>query len=236
MTKKNDKAHAQKRARQAMKKRTKEKQRYQTKVHGGAALSENAVQHQMLSEFGNVQNFVRNVGALGQLMRTDEDLRTLRFDPEKTYAAFDLAADRDLLADAYANREDFTAYGDDFIEPWRDKRRQALKELVDEAIVERAAKVFNKLMLTKKGHKKEYRAVLAGHLLVQSHQAALAPTDAPLEDNNLWELVLLATVKENPRELPEPAPVAAMADVAIEREDIAVSTNEPTEDDQTPDR
>jgi len=47
---------------------------------------------------------------------------------------------------------------------------------------------------------------MAGSLLVQSHTAAISRTEAPLEDNNLWELILLASLKENPRELPAPAP------------------------------
>lgn len=224
MAKKNVKDRAQKRARQAMKKRSKEKQRYQAKLRSGVAVSENAVQHQMLSEFGSVENFVRNVGALAGLLRTDEELVGLRFDPEKVYGHFDLAADRGMLADAYAEPEDFTSYSDDFADAWRDKRRVVLKELVDDEFVARAEKLFSKLMLTKKGHKKEYRAVLAGHLLAQSQKVAMSPTEAPLEDNNLWELLLLAAVKENPKDLPEPTAeteTSATDEPAIETEDAA---------------
>ena len=211
MAKKTEKVRAQKRARQQMKKRAKEKQRQKTQVKGHS-FSENAVQHQMLSEFGNVENFVRNIGALADMMREDEDLRTLRYDPEQLYQQFDLAADREALADLYSKPEEFTYYGEDFQDFWRDKRREVLKEFVTDEVVERASKIFNKLLLTKKGQKKEYRAVMAGNLLVQSHQAALSPTDAPLEDNNLWELVLLATLKENPKELPDPAPAEETAE------------------------
>jgi hypothetical protein len=212
MSPKTAKATAQKRLRKAMKKRAKDKERRKTALKSGAALSENAVQHQMLSEFGNAQNFLKNVLVLAELMRTDEDLKTLRFTPDAVYAYFDLAADRAPLADAYEKRDDFGGYHEDHAEFWREKCRTALKDLVTEEFVERCAKVFKKLMLTKRGFKREYRAVLAGHLLVQSHTAALSPTQAPLEDNNLWELILLATVKENPRELPpvEDAPAVAV--------------------------
>ncbi|MDP8223047.1 MAG: hypothetical protein P9L99_06790 [Candidatus Lernaella stagnicola] len=206
MTKKNTKAKAQRRAKQLMKKRAKLKLRQKTRVVGHLAMTENAIQHQMLSEFGNVENFVRNIGALAELMREDEDLKTLRYDADKVYEGFDLAADRDALEDLYSDTEDFTYYGEDFQDFWRDKRRDILKDLVTEELIERADKILKKLLLTKKGHKKEYRAVMAGQLLVRSHRVALSPTDAPLEDNNLWELILLATLKENPRDLPEPAP------------------------------
>ena len=204
MAKKTVKAAAQRRARQAMKKHQKEKQRKQAKVH--LAVSENAVQHQMLSEFGNVQNFMRNVLHLADLFKSDPDLQTLRYDPEQTYAQFDLAADRAALADLFAKRDDLPAYAEEFEEYWHGKRRTVLEPLVTDEFVEKCDKVFRKLLVTKKGYKKDYRAAMAGRLLVQSHTVALQRSEAPLEDNNLWELVLLATLKENPRELPPPPP------------------------------
>ena len=204
MAKITTKNRAQKQARKSMRKRAKDKQRQKTHAH--TALSENAIQHQMLSEFGNVQNFVKNVQALADLMKVDEDLKKLRYDPEKVYAHFDLAADRAALADAYEKADDPTAYAEEFQDFWREKRRAILPEMVTETFVEQCEKMFKKLMLTKKGQKKEYRAVLAGSLLVRSHRVAMTPTDAPLEDNSLWELILLATIKENIKELPEPAP------------------------------
>jgi hypothetical protein len=224
MGKKDQKARARKQARKLMKKRTKDNARQ--KSRSGVAVSENAVQHQMLSEFGNVENFVKNIGVLAELLRTDDDLIGLRYDVEATYAHFDLAADRDALADLYSDVEDFTYYGEDFQDFWRDKRREALKDLVTEEFVEKTSKIFKKLILTKKGHKREFRASLAGHLLVQSHEAALAPTESPLEDNNLWELIFLATLKENAKELPEPAPAGEDQDGAA---DVAQVSAEATE-------
>jgi len=206
----NAKTVARKKQKKVLKKRAKDKQRHKIAQKTGMALSENAVQHQILSEFGNAQNFVKNVLALAKLMKTDPDLQTLRFPVEAVYSHFDLAADRAALADAYANKDDLGAYDESFVDFWHDKRRAILKEFVTKEFVDHCEKVFKKLLITKKGFKKEYRAVLAGSLLVQSHRVALAPTDAPLEDNNLWELILLATVKENPKELPEP--VAAPED------------------------
>lgn len=206
MGKKNEKAAAQRKQRKAMKKRSKDKQRQKTSRIG--AMSENAVQHQMLSEFGNVQNFVRNVLHLSTMLQADEDLKALRFVPEQVYAQFDLAVDREQLADLYAQADDLPAYDEQYEEYWHDKRRDVLPDLVTDEFVEQCEKVFKKLLITKKGFKKDYRGVMAGNLLVQSHTVALSRTEAPLEDNNLWELILLASLKENPRELPEPVPEA----------------------------
>jgi len=230
MGKKTAKSVAQRKARKAMKKRAKEKQR--NKVKAGAAMSENAVQHKMLSEFGNVQNFVRNILHLAELLKTDEDLKTLRFDADKAYEGLDLAADREPLADIYEKVDDLPAYDEQYEDFWRDKRRDILEDLVTDEFVENCEKLFNKLMVTKKGFKKDYRAVMAGKLLVQSHTVALSRNEAPLEDNNLWELVLLATLKENPRELPEPAPEAdeGSAPEAEEAEQPAESDETPTEE------
>jgi len=206
MGKKNEKAAAQRKQRKAMKKRSKDNQRRK----GGhiGAVSENAVQHQMLSEFGNVQNFVKNVLHLSTMLQADEDLKTLRFAPDDVYAHFDLTADRDQLADLYAQADDLPAYNETYEEYWHDKRRDALPALVTDEFVEKSEKMFKKLLVTKKGFKKDYRGAMAGSLLVQSHTAAISRTEAPLEDNNLWELILLASLKENPRELPETAPAA----------------------------
>jgi len=206
MGKKNEKAAAQRKQRKAMKKRSKDNQRRK----GGhiGAVSENAVQHQMLSEFGNVQNFVKNVLHLSTMLQADEELKTLRFAPDDVYAHFDLTADRDQLADLYAQADDLPAYNETYEEYWHDKRRDALPALVTDEFVEKSEKMFKKLLVTKKGFKKDYRGAMAGSLLVQSHTAAISRTEAPLEDNNLWELILLASLKENPRELPETAPAA----------------------------
>lgn len=202
MAKKTTKQAAQKRARKAMKAHAKSRERHKAATKSGVALSENAVQHQMLSEFGNMQNFVKNIVALAGLMRVEDDLKTMRFNPDEVYAKFDLAADREPLADAYAKADDYPAYDEKHADFWREKRRAVLKDLVTEEFQDRCERVFKKLILTKKGFKKEYRAVLAGHLLAQSQRVALTPTEAPLEDNNLWELILLATIKDHPRELP----------------------------------
>lgn len=207
MAKMTMKNRAQKQARKSMRKRAKDKQRQKTHAH--ASLTENTIQHQMLSEFGSVQNFVKNVQALAELMKVDDDLKKLRYEPEKVYAHFDLALDRAALADVYEKADDLTAYDEEFQDFWREKRRSILPNVVTDEFVQHCEKLFKKLLLTKKGQKKEYRAVMAGSLLVQSHTVALTPTDAPLEDNSLWELILLATIKENVKDLPEAATPSA---------------------------
>jgi hypothetical protein len=217
--KKDAKAVARKRATKQLKKRTKDNERRKTFARTGVALSENAVQHQMISQFGSPQNFIKNVFALGEMMKTEADLKTLRYAPEQVYAHLDLTADRAALADVYEKKDDLPAYAEEFIDFWHEKRKAILKDTVTDEFVERCDKLFKKLLLVKKGFKKEYRAVLAGRLLVQSHQVAATPADAPLEDNNLWELILLATIKENLRELPPlpaepPAPAAESAPAA----------------------
>nr|HPM78104.1 hypothetical protein [bacterium] len=143
MGKKNEKAAAQRKQRKAMKKRSKDNQRRK----GGhiGAVSENAVQHQMLSEFGNVQNFVKNVLHLSTMLQADEDLKTLRFAPDDVYAQFDLTTDRDQLADLYAQADDLPAYDEKYEEYWHDKRRDALPALVTDEFVDRCEKMFKKL-------------------------------------------------------------------------------------------
>lgn len=226
MSKKTAKSIAQRRAKKAMKKRRRENVRH--KGNTAAAATENVVQHQMLGEFGNVQNFLRNVLQLAEMMKTDPDLQSLRFDPDKVYAQFDLAADREQLADLYANAENIPAYAEEHEEYWHDKRHDILEEFVNDEFVERCEKVFKKLMVTKKGFKKEYRAALAGNLLVQSHSVAISRAEAPIEDNNLWELVLLATIKENPQELPEPVPEEAKEEAQATEEETQ-ATEEKTQ-------
>ncbi len=212
MPQKTSKDAARKRAARELKKRAKDKERHKKLLKSGVPLSENAVQHQMLSEFGSPANFVKNIHALAEMFKTDADLKALRYPVDKVYANFDLAADRAALADAYEKKDDLPAYDDQYADFWREKRKAMLKEFVTAEFVDTCDKVFKKLIVTKKGFKKEYRAAIAGRLLLQSHVVALTPTDAPLEDNNLWELILLATIKENPRELPPPPAEAAPAD------------------------
>jgi hypothetical protein len=213
---KDQKTAARKRQAKLLKKRTKDKERHRALAKSGVALSENAVQHQMLSEFGSPQNFLKNVLALAGMMQTEPDLKALRFPAEQVYAHFDLAADREALADAYEKKDAIGVYDEKHHDFWRGKRRAALKDLVTDEFVERCEKTFRKLMVAKRGFKKEYRAALAGLLLTQSQKVALSPTEAPLEDNNLWELILLATIKDNPRELPPPAPPTSPAEAAAE--------------------
>jgi len=204
MAKKTAKSLAQHRLKQSLKKRARDKVRHKAK--STSVVTENAIQHQILHEFGNAQNFMRNILHLSRLMREDADLKALRFDADKVYSYFDLTQDRAALADVYAQAEETAAFSEEYEEFWRGKKRLILKDLVTKEFAEHCGKVFKKLVVTKKGFKKDFRAVLAGNLLVQSHSVALSPSEAPLEDNNLWELVLLATIKENQRPLPEPAP------------------------------
>ncbi|MDP8257263.1 MAG: hypothetical protein P9M14_16070 [Candidatus Alcyoniella australis] len=197
--KKNTKSHAQRNARRAMKRYKTETAR-RKKAH--SVMSSNAVQHQMMGQFGNVENLMRNVIALGEMFSTEPDLVKLRFDAEALCAKFDVtdretnAALRDLYSD-----EKVLYYAEDFEGYWRDRRRELLPELVTDEFVKECGRVFDVLMQKKRGKKKEYRAAMAGKLLVETHNAAL--TEADVEDNNLWELVFNATLKEHKLELPE---------------------------------
>jgi len=221
MVKKKSGVSERKKQQKSLKKRAKDKVRRKRTV--GVALSENAIQHKMISEFGNIKNFVRNMQALSEMMDKDEDLKTLRFNPEKAYEKMDLAKERNALADLYST-EGFAAYAEEYEAFWKEKRKEILPDLVTDEFVENADKIFKKLMVTKKGFKKEYRAVLAGKLLVDSHKAALA--ESSIEENSLWELIFNATLKENKKELPpeqekpegesEPAPEAPAAEKPTE--------------------
>ncbi|MCC6158938.1 MAG: hypothetical protein IT350_12870 [Deltaproteobacteria bacterium] len=200
---KNDKAQARKRQERAMKKRGKDVVRHRTR--SSTILSENTIQHQMLGEFGSVENFIRNMRRLGELFREDESLKTLRFDAAAIYAKLDLAEAKTnaALRDFYSN-DDFTYFAEEFEEFWKERRGEILPDLVNDERANEIERIFKVLMQKKKGFKKDYRAVLAGHLLIQSHQ--LARNETPIAENNLWEMMFNATIKENKVELPEPRP------------------------------
>ncbi len=198
---KNDKVQARKRQERAMKKRGKDVVRHRSR--STTILSENTIQHQMLGEFGSVENFIRNMRRLGELFREDEGLKTLRFDAPAIYAKLDLAEPKTnaALRDLYSN-DDFTYYAEEHEEFWKDRRGEILPDHVNDERANEIERMFKVLMQKKKGFKKDYRAVLAGHLLIQSHQ--LARTETPIAENNLWEMMFNATLKENKVELPEP--------------------------------
>lgn len=202
MTKKAGKLTEQKRQQKLMKKRTRDKQRQK---HQPGQLSENAIQHKMVSSFGNVTNFVRNVQHLSAMFKAEDDLKTVRFDAGALYGKMDLAESRNALADLYS-QADYTGYAEEFESFWKEKRRALLPDLLTEEFISSLEKILKKLMVTKKGFKKDYRAVLAGFLLLESHQSAL--TETKTDENQLWEIIFNATLKDNPVELPPPAPVA----------------------------
>jgi len=198
MTKKESKVLERKRQDKLMKKRSKDKERHK---HHTGPVSENAIQHKMLSTFGNVPNFVRNIRHLASLLATEEDLKGLRFNSQSIYADLDLQKDRDALADFYAN-PDFTIYSEEFEPFWKAKRADLLPKLLTDDFVKETDRALKKMMVVKKGFKKDHRSILAGKLLLESHMAAL--TETKIDENQLWELIFNATLKENPIELPEP--------------------------------
>ncbi len=197
----NAKAKEKKRQLKAMKKRKKDNRRH--RVRSSTVLGENAVQHQMISTFGNVQNFIKTVQNLADMFKTDDDLKNIRLDHEKVYEKIDLVKMREPLANMYAD-DSLVAYDEQYEEVWKETRKEILEELITEELAEKVRKLFEKLIRTKKGHKKEYRAAMAGKLLVESHLYSL--TEAPVHENSLWEILFNAALKENKKELPEPPP------------------------------
>ena len=226
---------ALKKQKKLMRKHTKDVKRH--KAHSTGGVSENAIQHQMLSEFGSVENFVKNVHHLADMMRTEEDLKKLRFDAQKIYAKLDLADPdtHDAMADLYAS-DDITAYSEAWEHFWKEKRGEILPDIVTDEMAEGIARTFKVLQQKKRGFKKDYRAVLAGNLLIQSHIVAL--TEAPIGENNLWELMFNATLKENKVELPAPrartAPEAEPAAVPATETKPAEPAAEPTPEVKAP--
>lgn len=200
MAKNNAKTKEKKRQKKVMKKRQKDVRRHRGR--GTMVMSENAVQHQMISNFGNVQNFVKAVQHLGTMFSSDAELTVFRFDPEKIYAKIDLAQMREPMADMYAEK-DLTAYDEQYEALWKEKRKEVLEDVLEDEFVKKLSVVFEKLAITKKGFKKDYRAVMAGKLLLESHMFSI--TEAPAHENTLWELLFNAALKENPKDLPEPA-------------------------------
>ncbi|MCB9487922.1 MAG: hypothetical protein H6684_04245 [Deltaproteobacteria bacterium] len=200
MTKKTTKRQAQKRQQKAMKKRSKTLERHRKR--GSSVASENAIQHQMIGEFGSIDNFVRNMQKLAEMFNTEEALKELRFDPRDIYDKLDATRRtvHDALEDLYSNT-DITYYDEKFEGFWGDRRSEILPDLISDELVSHIDKTFKALQLKKRGLKKEYRAVMAGALLIQSHKVAL--TEAPVHENGLWEIMFNATLKENPIELPE---------------------------------
>ncbi|MBZ0273547.1 hypothetical protein K8I61_16025 [bacterium] len=212
------------RQKRLMKKRSKDIVRHKT--HTSGVMTENTIQHQMLGEFGSVQNFIKNVRVLAEMFGEEESLKSLRFDAKAIYDKIDLEDPEAnaALKDLFEAREDITAYGEDFEPFWKDTRTGILPDFLTDEFVDEVARRFKVLLARKRGFKREYRAVLAGNLLVQAHKVALA--ESPVGENNLWELIFNATLKENPVDLPEPRAVSASADDAGDEESAGEGANE----------
>jgi len=203
MGRKKSKDSEHRRQKRLMRKRGKDSVRH--KSQSSASVSENAVQHQMLSEFGSVENFVKNTRHLAELFKTEEGLKELRFDHKAVYAKLDAEDPKtnEALKDLFTD-DDFTYYAEEYEDFWKEKRSEILPDLLTEEIVNKTSKLFKVLIRKKRGFKQDYRAVMAGELLIQSHLAAL--TEAPVGENNLWEIMFNAALKENKIDLPEPRP------------------------------
>ncbi len=223
------KSTERKRQKRLMKKRQKDHARHKTR--STTVASENAVQHQMLGEFGNVANFIKNVQHLSVMFTTDESLKDVRFDAKALYEKLDLTdpAINAAMKDIYSN-DDIMYYAEEYEEFWKDRRREILPDFVTDELAENLDKNFKVLLKKKRGFKKDYRAVLAGSLLVQSHMVALK--ESPVEENNLWELIFNATLKENKVELPEPVekPEEPPAETPAVDEAAPVKTETPESD------
>ncbi|MCZ7582531.1 MAG: hypothetical protein M5R36_03900 [Deltaproteobacteria bacterium] len=206
-------ASERKRQKRLMKKRQKDQVRH--RARSTSVSSENAIQHQMLGEFGSVENFVKNLHNLAGMMREEEDLKTLRFDAKALYEKLDLADPKTnaALTDLYTD-DDYTYYAEEYEEFWKDRRGEILPDLVTDDVAQNAARIFKVLLQKKRGFKREYRAALAGNLLVQSHIVALQ--ESPVAENNLWEMMFNATLKDNKVELPAPREETPAADTAEE--------------------
>jgi len=194
-------AAERKRQKRLMKKRQKDQIRQ--KSRSTTVSSENSIQHQMLGEFGNVSNFIKNIQHLAGLFTTEESLKEIRFDSKSLYEKLELTdpTTNAAMIDIYSN-DDFTYYSENYEEFWKETRAAILPDFVTDELAENLDKTFKILLQKKRGFKKDYRAILAGSLLAKSHIVALK--ESPVEENNLWELIFNATIKSNKVELPEP--------------------------------
>jgi hypothetical protein len=131
---------------------------------------------------------------------------------------------REPLADMYSN-DDLTYYDEKYEDDWKNVRKEALENALTDEIIEKVQQTFEKLTLTKKGHKKEYRAAMAGKLLVESHVTSL--TEAPVNENGLWEILFNAAIKENKKELPAPVEKPAEAAEPVAKVEEPVKEEKP---------
>ena len=165
------------------------------------AVSESALQHQLVASFGSPENLFKYLVNLGEMFKSEQDIKSFRFDPEKIYAKLNLEEASGKLKALYES-ESPLLYPEEDVEFWRAARKQALPELVTDDFAKQLAKKFEILVRKKKGIRKDYLAASAGKLFAQLHLRALAHTE--IEENSLWELIFNLTLQENKRELPEP--------------------------------
>lgn len=226
MAKKKNSNQEKKRQKKVMDKRRKDSER---RAKGTATISENAARYQMMTAFGQsgkMDNFIRNLAHLSELFGENEDLKALRFDAEKVYASFDLAAERDYLARLYEAENPLYLPEEDG-EFWKEKRKAVLSELIDDDFVKKTTQVFNKLTQTTRGFKKDSRAIQAGKLMLDVHLTSTSGAD--LWDNALWEIIFNTTLRDNPKALPEPVDEPAAEETPAEEEKTPAVNGEAAE-------
>jgi len=208
MTKKKKSQREKERRRQErlLRKRRRDAERQKAKTH---AVSESALQHQLVATFGSPENLFKNLVHLGEMFTTEEELKSVRFDADAIYEKLNLEEMRDKLEAMY-EAENPLLYPEDDQDFWREVRKEILPDLVSEDLAKQIAKKFEILIRKKKGIRKDYLAASAGKLLAHLHIRALTHTE--MEDNALWELIFNLTLQENQRELPEPAEAAPEAE------------------------
>jgi len=172
-------------------------------------VSESALQHQLISTFGSPENLFKNLVHLGEMFKTEDELKSVRFDADAIYEKLNLEEARDKLKAMY-EAENPLLYPEDDQDFWRDVRKEILPDLITDEFAKQVAKRFEVLVRKKKGVRKDYLAASAGKLLAYLHIRALTHTE--MEDNALWELIFNLTLQENQRELPKPVEPASEAE------------------------
>lgn len=196
--KKGQKEKEKRRQKKLLKKHRKDAARKKSRA---VSVSESALQHQLVASFGSPENLFKYMIHLGEMFKSEEDLKPFRFEADKIYEKLNLDEASGKLKSLY-DAENPLLYPEEDQDFWRETRKKLLPELVTDDFAKQIAKKFEILVQKKKGMRKEYLAASAGKLLAQMHLKALTQTE--IEDNLLWELVLNLTLQENKRELPEP--------------------------------
>lgn len=223
--KKGDKEKEKRRQRKLLKKRRKDAARKKSRT---VAVSESALQHQLVASFGSPENLFKYMVHLGEMFKSEEDLKSFRFEADKIYEKLNLSEVSNKLKSLY-EAENPLLYPEEDQDFWRDIRKKLLPELVTDDFAKRIAKKLEVLVQKKKGIRKDYLAASAGKLLAQMHLRALTLTE--IEDNLLWELIFNLTLQENIRELPEPK---AEAVEKTELKEQAATELEPKDKQQMP--